>query len=329
MAKSGGGIGRVLGGVLAAGAVGAATAVFAARRSKVSVRAWAVGHLAGLFAPDLSDPSAFEDAVRRNREAGPAGLPAQHRRGFGIVEGMLGPDRVQTLRPRRAKDGPCMLYLHGGAYVMHVQAMQWNIGVGLLSRLGGEVVAPDYPLAPESGWAEGLACVERVYRALVRQKGAANIVVIGDSAGGGLALALLHRLRDSGGPLPAAAILFSPWLDAGCTGEDQPALERRDPALTIAMLRRAGELWADGLPLDDPRVSPLFGDHDGLPPTLVFSGSRDVLDSDALRLKAAWPQVDHRHYPNMMHVWPAGPIPEARRALDEAAEFVRRKLGKR
>jgi acetyl esterase/lipase len=83
-------------------------------------------------------------------------------------------------------------------------------------------------------------------------------------------------------------------------------------------------MWADGLAVNDPRVSPLFGDQTGLPPTIVFSGSRDILDSDALRLAAANPDVEHRHYPGMMHVWPCAPMPEGRRALDEAAAFVQR-----
>jgi acetyl esterase/lipase len=117
-------------------------------------------------------------------------------------------------------------------------------------------------------------------------------------------------------------VLFSPWLDLGVSGQDQPALEAHDPALTIEFLRRAGKLWAKEVLPGDPRVSPLYAAQQGLPPTIVFSGSRDILDSDALRLAQVNPAIKHRHYRNMVHVWPCAPIPEAGRALDEAASFI-------
>jgi acetyl esterase/lipase len=126
--------------------------------------------------------------------------------------------------------------------------------------------------------------------------------------------------------MPAALLLFSPWLDLSLSGSDQRLLETRDPVLKIQFLRRAGKLWAGDLATDDPRVSPLFADHKDLPPTVVFSGSRDVLDSDALRLAAKNPDITHYHYAEMMHVWPAAPIPEGRRALDQAAAFVRQQV---
>ena len=124
-------------------------------------------------------------------------------------------------------------------------------------------------------------------------------------------------------PGPKALILFSPALDLSGSGPDQPALERRDPALSLRMLAQIGPMWLKGLSPEDPRVSPLFADQDNLPPTILFTGDREILHSDALRLKAQNPSVIHRSYPEMMHVFPVSPLREARQALDEAAAFIR------
>jgi len=302
-----------------------ATAVgLAARRSGISVAALLTNSLATLLAPDQDKPGALEDGIARNRERGPALPPRRLRKRAELTDEHLDGVRVFRLEHRDATTGLRFLYLHGGSYVHEMRAVQWNLASGLLDRLPATLVAPVYPLAPEHSWRDGLAAAERVYSRLADEAGAGNVVVLGDSAGGGLALALAQQLRDAGRPLPAALVLFSPWLDISLSGEDQPGLEKRDPVLRIGYLRRAGELWADGLPPADPRVSPLFGDHAGLPPTIVFSGTRDVLHSDAVRLARANPAVEHHSYPEMMHVWAAAPIPEGKRALDEAAAFVRR-----
>ena len=173
----------------------------------------------------------------------------------------------------------------------------------------------------------GLDAIEAVYRALADEVGSTNVVVVGDSAGGGLALALAHRSRDVGLPPPGALVLYFPWLDVGVTGADQPRLETIDPALSIDQLREAGRLWSGGDPAD-PRASPLFADHDELPPTLVLVGTKDLLLSDARRFAGRHPSAIVREYPGMFHGFVCAPMPEAHRALDESAEFIGRHLGR-
>ena len=216
-----------------------------------------------------------------------------------------------------------LLYLHGGAYVLDFQEIQWNLVAGLLERVDAEIIAPIYPLGPEADWQQTTAAIRHHYLALAEQQGADNIVVCGDSAGGGLALLLAQAMRDAGLPQPRALVLFSPALDLSGSGADQPALERRDPALSLRMLQEIGPMWLKGLSPRDPRVSPLFANQDNLPPTIVFTGDREILHSDGLRLKALNRSVVHRAYPEMMHVFPASPLREARQALDEAAAFIR------
>jgi epsilon-lactone hydrolase len=311
------------------GAVGVAVIglLVASKLSGISLQAWLVLKLVPFVAPDFSGPDALAQAIEKDRAGGAAMPPKRLLRRYEFRDENLDEDRVFRLsRKDSMGDRCCLFYLHGGAYVLDFQSAQWTLVANLLTRVGHDVVAPIYPLAPECAWSDGLAAVRRVYLRLVSEYGRERVVLCGDSAGGGLALMLAQTLRDAAEPLPAAMVLFSPWLDIGVNGEDQPALERGDPALTIEFLRAAGRLWAKGISTKDPRVSPLFGDHRGLPATMVFSGTRDILDSDALRLAQANPLVQHRHYLNMIHVWPAAPIPEARRALDEAAAFVRTQL---
>jgi len=320
MAKRGTIIGSAA--VLATGALAAAIGL-STRRGGISVSAFLLNALASRLAPDQNRPGALEQGIEQNRKAGPAFPSPRLRKRIRVSDESIGPDRVFRLEPQVG--AACrlrLLYLHGGAYVHEVQAVQWNLAAGLLDRLGAVLVAPIYPLAPENSWKEGLAAVERVYSSLASEVGAENVVVLGDSAGGGLALALAQHLRDAGHSMPAALVLFSPWLDVSMSGADQPQLEKRDPVLRINYLRQAGSLWARDTPLDDPRVSPLFGDHRDLPPTIAFSGGRDVLASDCFRLAQQDPLLVHRHFPEMIHVWAGAPMPEGKRALDEAAAFI-------
>ncbi|MFD6450934.1 alpha/beta hydrolase fold domain-containing protein [Nocardia sp. NPDC060220] len=273
---------------------------------------------------DLGDPAFFARMIERDRAAGPKRPSRRSLAKLDFREGIEAGLRTFHARRKGAPETPLrLLYLHGGAFIMDLQTIQWNIPIGLLERVDVEVVAPIYPLGPEADWQETTTAIQRHYLALAEAHGAENIIVFGDSAGASLTLLLAQALRDAGLPQPKALLLFSPALDL--TGEDpgQKALARRDPMLSLGLFDEVGARWLKGFPPQDPRVSALFASHDDLPPILLFSGDREILDSDAHRLKAVNPSVDHRHYPGMVHVWPNFPIPEARQALDEAASFIR------
>lgn len=188
--------------------------------------------------------------------------------------------------PGHPGDGVTLLYLHGGGYVVGSAGAYRGLAGRLGAALGARVVIPDYRLAPEHPAPAALGDSRGVYAAVLA-KGAARVVVAGDSAGGGLALALAMALRDAGRPAPAALGLICPWVDVRpeLTGTRPPA--PREPLLN----RRITRAWAQayvsgGAAADDPRVSPLLGDLRGLPPIVVHSCADDLIAGDSRALEA-------------------------------------------
>ncbi len=221
-----------------------------------------------------------------------------------------------------------VVYLHGGAYVYDMAPVQWRMLGKLMRLVEIELTAPLYPLAPEATCEEVLRWTHEVYRQVLERANGKPVVLMGDSAGGGLALALSQTLRDAAEPLPAAQVLISPWLDVTCSDPSQASLEAVDPLLALPGLRAAGTWYAGALSPHDPRVSPLFGNFDGLPPTLALTGTHDLLHLDVLRLGARMRISDSEltviEAPRMLHVWPAMPIPEAGLALEQIAAYLRK-----
>ena len=235
-----------------------------------------------------------------------------------------------TITPKGgAKPGaPHLMYLHGGGYVMDIAAVHWDAVAWLCEELGASATVPIYPLAPEVTAEQTLAAMHALYGEVAERYGAENVTVMGDSAGGGMSLALAQVLAAKGENQPASLVLFSPWVDATASGEGQREIEPRDRMLAVAGLEACGKLYAGDLPLDDHRVSPLFGTLEGLPPMAIFSGTSDILLVDGRRLAKRLEDEGgndyiYREYERMFHVWMLLPVPEGRQALRETADFIR------
>ncbi len=219
-----------------------------------------------------------------------------------------------------------MLYLHGGGYMAMSPATHRTI-TGGFARRGFRVFAADYRLAPEHPYP---AAVEDALAAWRGLRGAVDgpIVVAGDSAGGGLALALLVALRDAGEAAAAGACLFSPWTDLAATGASLVFNRKRDPMLLSEGIAEIARLYHAHADPRAPLVSPLYADYAGLPPLRFFVGAEEVLLDDsrraAERARAAGVAADIAIWRGVPHVWPiVGEfLPEARRAMNEAAQFL-------
>ncbi len=228
-----------------------------------------------------------------------------------------------------------VLYVHGGGYVAGSIGSHRNLTGHLALQLGCPVLSVDYRLAPEHPHPAPVEDSVAAYRWLLDQGHSADrIAIAGDSAGGGLTVATLMKLRDLGLPLPAAGVSISPWVDMAGTGESMVTRSDRDPMVSGPDIRRlAGVFLGPDGDLADPLASPLDGDLSGLPPLLIHVGDDEVLLSDSERLahKARTSGVDVtlEVWPEMIHVWHsmAGLFPEADDGVARVAEYLSERLG--
>jgi acetyl esterase/lipase len=222
--------------------------------------------------------------------------------------------------------GSTLLYLHGGGYVACSPETHRPITAGFAKR-GFRVFAADYRLAPEHLFPSAVDDALAAYRAL-RMQVADPICVAGDSAGGGLTLALLLALRDAGDPLPNACVLFSPWTDLCASGESIKTNDQLCAMFQGANIGKAAKYYLGEADPRNPLASPLYGDLKGLPRLLIHVAEREVLLDDSRRFadraRATGVSVDLKIWPDVFHDWQLlSLIPEARQSLDESARFLR------
>ena len=227
-----------------------------------------------------------------------------------------------------------ILYFHSGVYVIGSAAATVPLVGDLVRRTGVNAITLDYRLAPEHPYPAAVDDARAAYEALLAQgMDPGQIVLAGESAGGGLAVATLLASREAGLPMPSCAFLLSPYADLTLSGETLVDRQSLDPILTPEGLRVRAPEYLAGADAADPLISPIFGDLSGLPPLLIQVGSHEILLSDALRLAARAATSDVAVTldvtPGVPHVFQgfAGLLDEAAAALDRASDFVKAHLG--
>lgn len=257
----------------------------------------------------LKDAPSIHQTIKKRRSTQDIRPQPKHHKLLDIEEMDIGGFPTYVVTPKGKTPDKCIYYLHGGAYVFEIIPPQWSFVADMATRANATVMVPIYPLAPEQDVNAALAYAETSYRAFARRAGDQPIHLIGDSAGGGLGVALMQKLLADGDvTLPENLILISPWLDVALDTPEAELIDADDPWLAIGGLQEAGRLYANGLGIADPRVSPLFGPVEGLPPCHIFIGNRDILLPDAKRfadkLNAAGQAMSYHQYPGMFHCWP-------------------------
>jgi acetyl esterase/lipase len=224
--------------------------------------------------------------------------------------------------------GVCIQYAFGGGAVAGSPYEDLIITIPLARYSGARIYSVDYRLAPEHPYPAAQQDMARVYLHLLNQYGAHRLVIGGESAGGNLALALLHHIRDQKMEMPGCAALLSPWCDLTAQGDSHLFNDNRDPTLNNDWVDIAAALYANGHALDDAGISPLFAAMHDLPATIITTGSCDLLLSECLRLarkmRAAGVTCDLRVWEGMWHVFEFyNDLPESEQSIIEIAEFIR------
>jgi monoterpene epsilon-lactone hydrolase len=284
-------------------------------------------------------------ALLRARRGPPPADPVARRAGFARFAASLWPDAGHPPEPFALAPGlparrfpaasgttdRLLLWLHGGAFAVGSSATHAPM-LALLARLADcPVVAPDVRLVPECPFPAAWEDAQRALAWALDRAPPRRVAIGGDSSGGNLAVAATQARLAAGLTLPAAVVLFSPYLDLTDSGESMRARAPADPFVDPAT--RAGEAYRGAVAADDPRVSPLFGPVAGFAPTLIQVGSDEALFDDAhrfaLRLWDAGAACVFQEWAGMVHCWQlaAGRLEEGRWALAQTALFLRRALG--
>jgi acetyl esterase/lipase len=237
-------------------------------------------------------------------------------------------------RPQHPVDDCAVVYFHGGAYVLGSAAAYRNFVGQIAARAKVAIFIPDYSVAPERPFPAAVNEAASVYRGLAAS-GLSKLVIAGDSAGGGLALALLllvtSAVNDEPVPKPLAAVVMSPWADLALTGESMETRAKDDPMLTRDALNQAAQLYLGKEDRRDPRASPLYGEVAGLPPVMFHVGEDEILLDDsrrfANRIEAAGGDAQLHIWEGMTHVFPSNvALQAAKDALDEISAFLRHQV---
>lgn len=240
---------------------------------------------------------------------------------------------MEYLQPEDVVTGRVVLQLHGGGYIGPMKNIYRSFAVRY-SKLsfGADVLTPDYRVAPEHPFPAALEDAVYAYRWLTGERGYApeQIVVAGDSAGGGLALALIHYLKDHKMPLPAGVVTMSAWTDLSLGGESYDTMYELDPLFGNSRHSMIYECsYIGDADVTDPYLSPLYGDFTGFPPMLMQVGEHEMLLSDTIeaarKAREAGGRVRVSVYGEMFHVFQMclNLIPESREAWAEVGEFLR------
>lgn len=223
-----------------------------------------------------------------------------------------------------------VIYFHGGGYFFGGAHTHRAVGSYLAKVSQASVLIVDYRLAPENPYPAAVDDAVAWYAEMIGQGvPPEKLIVAGDSAGGGLAVACLLAARQRGLPMPAGTLLFSPWVDLACLGETYKTMAKADVMFTAESVPRAAALYLNGVDPGDPLASPLYADLGGLPPMQIFASRHEILLADSTRLHeralAAGVKSSLTLKSRLPHVWPVLVfLPEARESLRECAAFIRR-----
>lgn len=245
---------------------------------------------------------------------------------YSVNEIRAGGGSMFTIIPRTSSADKHIFYIPGGGYVRGPLIQHWKYLHRLMEQTGAETTLLIYPKTPEHNYKEIYDCAWHAYNEIINGAGGKEIFIMGDSAGGGLALGLAQMLRERQMPQPKQMILLFPWLDISLKDPDIKKFEYAEPMLDKEAMQKIGTWYAAGEDLKNPLLSPLYADLTGLAPITIIAGSYDILWTDIWKF---WNNANSKKHPveminfdKMIHGFTHAPIPEAKQAMDIVAKKI-------
>lgn len=271
---------------------------------KVSFKSQFFQKMAGLFGVK----KIIEKKIRKNKlDQGPAKVSKSVQKNFNIVETSKKGRQIWTVKPTEKVSEKVILYLHGGAYYWNISKYNWSFAETIINNTNATIVMPDYPLAPIATCDQVYSYLSDLYSELVVKHGSENIILMGESAGGGLALGFAMSLQEENKPQPEQVILLAPWLDVTMSNPDIITVDKKDKILGIKGLQLAGKGYAGENEMSNYKVSPINGDLTNLTKISLFVGTHDLFVADSRKLRdnarSLGVTMKYYEYPKMFHVW--------------------------
>jgi acetyl esterase/lipase len=292
------------------------------------MRSWQsflVERLLKLFKKEV-DPAAYLEQKRKEKDSRSV-LPAGLQRIYSIKKTNCYSLDTYMLKSPSQPDERQILFLPGGGYTEKPLLWHWRFLYKLSQKLSGTITVPMYPKAPNHQYKDSFEKILPIYRDLLTKVSSENIVIMGDSAGGGLALALSQLILKEGLPQPGNIILLSPWLDINLDHPEIASLLKIEPMLDLKLLIEVGKTYAGDTPTNNYLVSPINGPIRGLGKITLFIGTHEIFLPDARKFKALAEQekadINYFEYPKMNHVFPIFPVPEAKLAMQQIIDIIK------
>ncbi len=271
--------------------------------------------------------SSEKRVLKKDYDSKAAKIPKRLLKKFQIDILQVNGRNVTFISPKSNSSGKYILYLHGGAYVNNIYRQHWIFTSQLVQKTKCTMVFPDYPLAPLSTYKDAFEMLDCLYDILLTKTDSKNILLMGDSAGGGLALALAQKQKNEGKPSTSQVILIAPWLDVSLSNPDIAEVQKNDPMLHAKSFAPVSKAWAGNTELSNYLVSPINGTLEGLPKISIFIGTHDILVADCRKLKSLLDQKNIPfncfEYPKLFHDWVLfTPIKESKVAIEQICKLI-------
>jgi acetyl esterase/lipase len=254
-------------------------------------------------------------------------VPSEFTKSFTVKTQIINSRTIATIEKNNSSPKIHIIYLHGGAYVFESSSLHWSLLKKILNKISSRISIVDYPLAPENNYKNTFEMLSKAYEYIIGQYSKDEIIIMGDSAGGGLALAFIQKLiRENELTIPSKLILLSPWIDLTLENPEIKLVENLDKQLSIGFLKYCADKYSDGDDKHNYLLSPINGSIKGLPRTVVFYGTHELFCPDIKKLKKMAIEenvkIQFVEYDEMQHDWILFPISESDNAISEIHDFI-------